>query len=180
MSSESSYLRLDPLPFSSLPSNSTLSQGQEHTSRRTLEKFLTSVLSEAHTLISDTIPRTFKADPKLRSSSPSTAKVQLLTSSISSNRSNTTTSAGDAGKQDYWVCRKSVHTDQAQKGSASWAEFQEGLRTNHSENEMDYTPTVASVEHLVQWPVVDALEGGWRGVDMHGMSISRCIFGYDG
>jgi len=23
------------------------------------------------------------------------------------------------------------------------------------------------VEHLVQWPVVDVLEGGWRGIDMH-------------
>lgn len=85
----------------------------------------------------------------------------------------TSASNSGGGVEDYWVCRKSIHTDSsAQRGSASWSEFEKGLRENHSENEMDYTPSVASVEHLVKWPVVESL-GGWRGVDMHGLFLSR-------
>jgi hypothetical protein len=160
-----SYLRLKPLPFSSLPSHPSLNQNAE---QQELNTFLTTILSEAQTLISTTIPQDFKQDRKLRSSAPSSAKVQLSTSSGTAG-----------GVEDYWVCRKSIHTDSsAQKGSASWAEFEKGLRENHSENEMDYTPSVASVETLVKWPVIESLEG-WRGVDVHGsFEISISIYGH--
>lgn len=151
------YLRLKPLPFSSLPSHPSLPQNTE----QQLEPFLSTILTEAQTLITSTIPQHFKPNHKLRSSAPSSAKVQLFTS--------TPNSSGGGVVEDYWVCRKSIHTDSStQRGSASWTEFEKGLRENHSENEMDYTPSVASVEHLVKWPVVEDL-GGWRGVDMHGL-----------
>ncbi|KUL87261.1 hypothetical protein ZTR_03374 [Talaromyces verruculosus] len=156
--STTSYLRLKPLPFSSLPSHPTLPQNTE----QQLEPFLSTILTEAQTLITTTIPQHFKPHPKLRSSAPSNAKVQLFTSTP-------TSSSGSSGVvEDYWVCRKSIHADSSAQrgGSASWAEFEKGLRENHSENEMDYTPSVASVEHLVKWPVVEDF-GGWRGVDMH-------------
>lgn len=52
--------------------------------------------------------------------------------------------------------------------SASWEEFRRGLREDHSENEMEYTPTVTSVERLVEWPTEGEVEGGWRDVGMHG------------
>jgi hypothetical protein len=162
--STTSYLRLKPLPFSSLPSHPSFPQNTE----QHLEPFLSTILTEAQTLISTTIPQHFKPNHKLRSSAPSNAKVQLFTS--------TTPNSGSSGVvEDYWVCRKSIHADSsAQRGSASWTEFEKGLRENHSENEMDYTPSVASVEHLVKWPVVEDL-GGWRGVDMHGLFFfSRC------
>ncbi|PCH05892.1 Hypothetical protein PENO1_010530 [Penicillium occitanis (nom. inval.)] len=153
--STTSYLRLKPLPFSSLPSHPSFPQNTE----QHLEPFLSTILTEAQTLISTTIPQHFKPNHKLRSSAPSNAKVQLFTSTPNSGSSGVV--------EDYWVCRKSIHADSsAQRGSASWTEFEKGLRENHSENEMDYTPSVASVEHLVKWPVVEDL-GGWRGVDMH-------------
>lgn len=156
--STTSYLRLNPLPFSSLPSHPSLPQPTE-AQRQELNPFLTTILTEAQTLITTTIPQSFKADRKLRSSAPSSAKVQLFTSA----------SNGGGGLEDYWVCRKSIHTDSStQRGSASWSEFEKGLRENHSENEMDYTPTVSSVEHLVKWPMVEDLSG-WRGIDMHGL-----------
>jgi hypothetical protein len=162
--STTSYLRLKPLPFSSVPPHPSVTQNTEYHQQPELNTFLTTVLTEAQTLITTTIPQHFKQDRKLRSSAPSSAKVQL------------STSTGGSGVEDYWVCRKSIHTDSStKKGSASWAEFEKGLRENHSENEMDYTPSVASVEHLVKWPVVESL-GGWRGVDMHGLfrSLFQC------
>ncbi|KAH8698281.1 hypothetical protein BGW36DRAFT_143533 [Talaromyces proteolyticus] len=147
------FLQLTPQTFSSLPPHPSLGNNDSSSSSPSLEKFLISALTEAQTFITQTIPQTFIPDPKPRSSSPSSAKVQLLTRTIR--------------EKDYWVCRKSVHNNAAEKGSASWAEFERGLRENHSENEMAYTPSVSSVEHLSQWPVQKVLGDGWRDVDMH-------------
>jgi hypothetical protein len=122
-----------------------------------VETFLHSALDEAQNLISTTIPQTFKVDKKLRSSSPSAAKVLLSTRTLD---------------QDYWVCRQSVHADAAEPGTATWSEFEHGLRENHSENEMDYTPSVASVEHLLEWPTQKEIEGGWTDIHMHGKDES--------
>lgn len=174
------YLRLEPLSFSSLPSHDDESLDQ-NAHRPRLESFLISVLSQAQTLVCSTIPHRFKADRKLRSSAPSTAKVQLFTSSLPSSSSTAgagagATISGDSGTEDYWVCRKSIHADSStQRGSASWSEFESGLRENHSEHEMEYTPSVASVENLLHWPIVATLDGGWKEIDMHGSFVLRPV-----
>ncbi|KAL5692558.1 hypothetical protein EMGR_005995 [Emarellia grisea] len=108
-----------------------------------------------------TIPNTFKVDPKPRSSPPTTAKVQLLKGTIRHRKGSV------RGEEEFWACRKSVHQDTAVDGSASWEEFRRGLRENHSENEMAYTPNVTSVERLLEWPTEGEIEGGWRQVGMH-------------
>lgn len=152
--SSSSLIHLSPRPFSSLPSHPSLPDtSPSPASRPDLPPFLHSALSEAHSLLSSTIPSSFRPNPKLRASSPASAKVQLSTG----------TRAGD-----FWVCRRSVHVDAPRDGTASLDEFRRGLRENHSENEMEYTPSVSAVKRLVQWEEVEAVEGIWTGVDMHG------------
>lgn len=49
------------------------------------------------------------------------------------------------------MARQSEHVDSAAKGTASWSEFEAGLREHHAEHEMEYTPSVASVERLLEW-----------------------------
>lgn len=143
----------------------------------------------------------------IRSSPPSTAKVHLSTStrrlrrprqinnSSSSpdkkNRGRSKRTKGKAAKEEeeeedgdeegeeeeFWVCRQSVHEDAPQTGTACWDEFVSGLRRNHVYNEMAYTPSVTGVARLLDWPIQDEIEGGWRGVHMEGQYYClHCIW----
>lgn len=52
---------------------------------------------------------------------------------------------------ETWACRRSVHADEAKKGTASWAEFVECLRDRHAETEEAFTPTVLGHRMVVSW-----------------------------
>ena len=148
------------LTFSYLPPHPAL---DESPSRPQHTSFLTTLLVETTKFLDSTIP-SFTADQKPRPAPPSTANVQLSSSYLPH------TSRSEKGKgKEYWVCRKSRHANKVIAGSASYQEFREGLRTNHSEHEMEYTPTVSSVEKVLEWETVGSVEGGWRDVSMHGI-----------
>jgi hypothetical protein len=151
----SSLIRLSPRSFSSLPS------------ALDLPSFLHSALSEAHSLLAS-IPSTFHHDPKPHPSPPASATVQLSTGTRTPD-SHPNPEEGAKKRDEFWVCRRSIHVDASREGTASCDEFRKGLRENHSENEMEYTPSISGVERLAQWPVETEVEGGWTGVDMHGM-----------
>ncbi|KAJ5806235.1 uncharacterized protein N7503_003837 [Penicillium pulvis] len=136
-------LQLQPHLFVSLPAHSSL---QNNDTRPELQSYIRTALQEALKLL-HSVPSSFTADPKLRSSSPSEAKVKLLRNwrklpEDVNKKSN---------KPEFWVCRQSEHVDAEAKGTASWSEFETGLRSNHAEHEMDYTPSVTGVERLLQW-----------------------------
>ncbi|KAJ9254027.1 hypothetical protein DTO207G8_3888 [Paecilomyces variotii] len=182
-------IRLTPLSLSELPSHPALAErprqnGESYnnnnnntttttTTRPPLAAFIKQALDEAQTLLSDTIPLTFKVDKKLRSSPPSNAKVQLSSRVIPV--STETGAKGDKRKttdeEEYWVCRKSIHVDAPEEGTASWREFENGLRFDHSQHEMEYTPSVSSVVTLLEWKDIDLGQqtsgSGWSGVEMH-------------
>ena len=156
----SPLIHLYSLTFSYLPPHPAL---DESPSRPQHTSFLTTLLVETTKFLDSTIP-SFTADQKPRPAPPSTANVQLSSSYLPH------TSRSEKGKgKEYWVCRKSRHANKAIAGSASYQEFREGLRTNHSEHEMEYTPTVSSVEKVLEWETVGSVEGGWRDVSMHGI-----------
>ncbi|KAJ5903826.1 hypothetical protein N7504_006209 [Penicillium tannophilum] len=136
-------LQLQPHLFTSVPAHSSL---QNNDTRPELQSYIRTALQEALELL-HSVPSSFTADPKLRSSSPSEAKVKLLRnwrklSEDASKKNN---------KPEFWVCRQSEHVDAEAKGTASWSEFETGLRSNHAEHEMDYTPSVTGVERLLEW-----------------------------
>ena len=47
--------------------------------------------------------------------------------------------------------RKSTHFNKPELGTASWDEFDAGLRVQHSENEADYTPDVYDCFKVLDW-----------------------------
>lgn len=187
-----SLIRLCPRPFSSLPAHPAFDSNHHHQqhpaaanpdntteptapppSRPDLHTFLHTVLTEAQNFLITTIPRTFKIEGKPRTSPPATAKVQLLNRLIRADEQEL--DHAGSREDEYWVCRRSLHLDAPVDGTASWEEFRAGLRENHSENELEYTPSLSGVERLVEWPLQEEIEGGWREVDMHGITHSSSL-----
>lgn len=149
-------IQLNPHPFTSAPSHPSLPADSSHPD---LEPFLHNALSEAHELLDTTIPSSsFSTDPKLRSSTPSEAKVKLLRGWRKPQQDS---------KPEFWVCRSSKHEDSdKKKGTASWTEFEAGLRTDHAKHEMEYTPSVADVQRLLEWEDLEILR---EGVEVQGV-----------
>lgn len=148
-------IQLNPHTFSSLPAHPSLPSDP---SRPELGEFLRNALGEALELLDTTIPSTLTTDPKLRSSPPSEAKVKLLR-----GWRKPQPLAQEHAKQDakeFWVCRHSKHLDSSKKGTASWREFEAGLRIDHAEHEMEYTPSVTGLERLLEWSDQQELREG--------------------
>ncbi|KAJ5088231.1 hypothetical protein N7456_011847 [Penicillium angulare] len=157
-------IRLQPHLFASLPAHPSLTANE---ARPQLKSFTRDALHEALDFL-HTIPETFTTDPKLRASPPSEAKVKLLRRWRDPLTDETVLKSPGA---EFWVCRQSEHADANTEGTASWEEFENGLRSNHAENEMAYTPSVTSVQQLMQWSradigIIETHEVGFKDVDM--------------
>ncbi|KAK1140640.1 hypothetical protein N8T08_010037 [Aspergillus melleus] len=155
-----SLLHRTPHPFSILPSHPSL---DDVSSRPALREFLYSVLTDAHNFLVS-IPDTFHENREQCPSPPASAPVQLSSRTIQYSQPDGTS------KKEIWYCRKSIHADASVDGSATWEEFQDGLKTNHAENEMAYTPSVTAVDRLLEWPPEREIQGGWTDVDVQGKS----------
>lgn len=57
----------------------------------------------------------------------------------------------DKPETETWACRRSVHRDAAQKGTASWAEFVAAIRDDHAATEDAFTPTVLGHRLVATW-----------------------------
>jgi hypothetical protein len=137
-------IQLEPHLFTTLPQHPNL---LGEATGPNIQDFVRATLEEAQPLL-DQFPATLKADSKLRPSPPSKAKVKL-------SRGWRTLPAAEEGsnpRKEFWVCRQSDHEDSnALDGTASWWEFNDGLRSNHAEHEMEYTPSVTGVHQLLKW-----------------------------
>lgn len=142
-----SLIQLQPHPFTSIPIHPSFSTDS---SRPELHQYISTALHEALDLL-HSIPSTFTADPKPRSSSPSQAKVKLLRGWRKPSEPHNRTKSQRQDKSEFWVCRQSEHVNESSKGTASWREFEAGLRLEHAEHEMEYTPSVSAVERLLEW-----------------------------
>ena len=122
--------------------------------------FLTEVLDQAISFVDDIVPKTF-VEKSEKTSSPAVAKVKVLKREIDSQQlsqipwENTKvpriapSSLGFNG--EAWFARRSQHANQAQKGTASFSEFEHGLMVDHSEHEQEYTPDVYDARPVLDW-----------------------------
>lgn len=161
-------IQLEPHLFSALPAHSLLS---DHATRPPIQESARSALREALELL-QSVPSALATDPKPRASSPSTAKVKLLRGW--SSQSKLTPDKPNAGASpEFWVFRQSEHANSKTDGTASWGEFEEGLREDHAEHEMQYTPSMTGLESLLTWSREDIgdveVEGiHFRDIDAEG------------
>ncbi|MCJ1477976.1 hypothetical protein MMC13_006651 [Lambiella insularis] len=162
-------VRLLPLNLASLPAHPSLPSSP---SRPSLATFLSALLSEALTFADHTLPQTFHLSSSSKRSPPATSPVALLkrqltpadlaaipfrTGPVPRAASEVQTRNGEA-----WFARRSRHAPRAEPGTASWAEFDEGLRVGHSEKERMYTPDVYDSYRVLGW------EGEMSGVRVQG------------
>lgn len=161
-------LRLAGLKSSQLPAATA--------SPEELSPFITALLNESVPFIDTAAPRAADfTDPAVpappasntlwkskgtKSHPDSTAKIEL---------SERVVPVEGGGGGETWACRRSVHADEATKGTASWAEFADCIRDRHAETEDAFTPTVLAHREAVSW--VGAM--GVPAVEVGGVSWGR-------
>jgi len=111
-----------------------------------------------------------KSDAK--ESTPSKAPVELLVHEIKKGDiPKEARPGGDVDTVEAWFARTSIHENAAKDGTASWEEFDSGLRADHSQHEMDYTPGVRDAHRVLDWSSalaeLQGKIGAWEDVGMY-------------
>ncbi|KAJ5675784.1 hypothetical protein N7462_008681 [Penicillium macrosclerotiorum] len=136
-------LQLRPHPFTSLPAHPSL---PADVVRPELRQFTCTALQEALELL-HSVPSTFTADPKLRASPRHRRR-----SSFSG----------------YGVNHLMPRTPKMKQNSG---EFEAGLKSEHAEHEMEYTPSVSNVKRLLEWAAPQIGEVEVDGVRFRDVNI---------
>lgn len=163
-------IQLQPHPFTVLPAHPSL---PSRPTRPGARQVASTALQEALELLNSDLP-TWEKDPKARRSSPAYAEIRL---SRKWRKYEQTSESPSKRKPEFWVCRQSEHPDAAVAGSATWTEFEDGLRSEHAEHEMEYTPSVTGVERLLQWTEQEIGELDMNGVTFKDVDVEgECAF----
>lgn len=172
MSSLGNFIRLHPLHTNELPAHPALNsvvngpKGKQdantptNVTRPPLLQFVKHILFEASEFAENAIPNTFTSKGG-KKSPPSYNDVELSKHSYSSSetqRLNWQNSrlprqwSGHGDKPaEHWCARRSRHANHSEDGTATFSEFNYGLRQEHSEHEMAYTPEVYDCFEVLNW-----------------------------
>jgi hypothetical protein len=153
-------------PSSDLPPHPKLVN--ETTSSVSLSAFAVTALNEGSSFLNTELGPSgrFKIKSKgERKASPSAAGVKVYAFDRP---------GGMHGREEAWFARVSRHRPAAEPGTAVFAEFDFGLRTDHSKHEMEYTPDVFDAFELVDYGVVGTVEG-WEDVEVKVMEMCHHI-----
>lgn len=148
-----------------LPSHPLLATHQ--TSAISPAKFAADALNEAHTFVTSYWPQKFTVKSKTKQSPPATALVELLVHDIPAAQL-----APHSTTPEAWCARTSIHENAAKAGTASWEEFDAGLRQDHSIHETDYTPDCLDAHTVLSWDDQQVGEvEGWGEVHVNVMEM---------
>lgn len=157
-------IQLQPHPFTILPSHPSL---PPEPARSEVKQIANTALQEALELLNSDLPK-WEKDSKTRRSPPANTDIRLLRTL---RKTESTLDTASKQKPEFWVCRQSEHHDATVVGSASWTEFEDGLRSEHAEHEMEYTPSVTGVERLLQWTEQEIGELDINGVTFKDVDV---------
>lgn len=117
-----------------------------------LQQFLYNILDTGNALAADVT--TYK-DQKTLCSPPAIGDVKTKRKRVDQNGPHDKKGLwkilfGATGTK-YWFARSSQHTNQMKFGTATYDEFDFGIRLDHSIHEQKYTPGIADQIELVNW-----------------------------
>ncbi|KAK5125386.1 hypothetical protein LTR85_000495 [Meristemomyces frigidus] len=145
-------VRMRALRPTEIPAHPDLAPQQSSGRLPPLQDFVTEALEEANSFMTSYLPRTFKVKSSSKQAPPSTAPVELLSHEVNGGEINKVMPNVPAGRTaETWFARTSVHENAAKEGTASWEEFDGGLRVEHSQHEMEYTPDVQDAHQVLSW-----------------------------
>ena len=167
-------IRMQALKVSQLPAHQELASQQ--TNAPDILTFASSALEEADAFMTTYLPHHFKVRDSNKQAPPSTAPVELLSHDVKAEE--LPQEARDAGAStEAWFARTSVHENAAKDGTASWEEFDAGLRQDHSQHEKDYTPDVFDAHEVLNYDgnLGDRQAGGWEDIHASVMQMAHHI-----
>ena len=170
------FLRLHPVHTNELPDHPALnslingpkgkqaSNGSTPTNgaitRPDLRQFVTHILTESSYFLDEAVLKTF-ANKGERKSPPSYNGVELLTHTYTQQEMEAVPwrsadvprqwSSGGPKPAENWFGRRSRHANHSEDGTATFSEFDYGLRYQHSEHEMAYTPDVYDCHEVLNY-----------------------------
>jgi len=160
---EKDLIHMRALSPSELPPHPSLSN---ETSTVTLRAFASTLLAQGSAFLTTELSDSgsFKAKGSPRASGGSAAKVQVYAFER----------RGAAARPEAWFARVSRHDAEARSGCASLAEFDFGLRQDHSRHEGEYTPDVFDVNVVLDYGAVEGVQG-WEGVGVSVVEMAHKI-----
>ena len=140
----------------------------DESGRPKLALFLKEIVDEALKFVNDIVPSTFQ-EGAFKASKPAIAKVKPLNRNISCTELSKIPwstfeiprqiSNGDLDSGEAWFARTSQHENRAGEGTASFEEFDWGLRVDHSEHEREYTPEIVDSYKVLDWDLETGADG---------------------
>lgn len=142
-----SYLHLQALLPTQLPGHPSLQpQQRSATSLPDLVHFLSSLLTSADSF-SKSLDHRFQSHGKPIPSPPSTALVQSWHRDIHPSELG----PGVPAATETWFARRSRHAPRAERGTATWEEFEQGWWRAHAEQEPEYMSDIFDVVQVADW-----------------------------
>lgn len=135
-SASDQVLLLEAVKLKDLPAHPELAE-QKPGSTIGVAEFIERTLDAGLRFVDVTIPDTFKSRG-IKASSPSTAKVDVLAGRY-------------PAKGPEWFGRRSIHDEDDSAGTATYLQFDGGLRKDHSLHEQEYTPNIFDASKLLEW-----------------------------
>jgi hypothetical protein len=173
-------IRMRELTAVQLPEHDAL-QKYQHSAPVEITRFVSDALTEGRNFMKDYLPTASKVVDPTKASPPATATVEVRHHKVHKDLPEAkpvygATSGKESHSAENWFGRTSIHENASKEGTASWQECYDGLKSNHSLHEVDYTPDCINAHKVLDWKSQLAAHekiGEWEDVTMELMQMTH-------